>query len=196
VETTSKEFQVLSYNIINLSRLEVTGGKLQEIFIHYLSSRPSEIIGKFRNAVKEDFEKWRSRGGSMEGISGFFAQYGRELFLLWLSEIFPFDKTSLIIDCPEGHSAVDSQLILSYVYEKPELDYIKFVLEKLEIGEWKEKVNDVARILFVEAIKSISTFFEDLIGIKYKVYTGNINLYEIEVNNSIFVEFKGMGRIQ
>ncbi|MHA1299274.1 MAG: hypothetical protein ACTSO9_07565 [Candidatus Helarchaeota archaeon] len=196
MEKTSEMFRVLAYNIINLSRLEVSGGKMIDIFRRYLGSRPPETLAAFQDRVDELYSKWQSRGGSIEGISGFFSQYGREIFLLWLSEIYPFQKENLIIDCPEGHSAVDSQIIVSYVYDKAELDYIRFVLNKLDIREWRDRVNEVARILFVDAIKSISDYFEELIGTKYKIYTGNINLYDIDVNGSVFVEFKGMGRIQ
>jgi len=196
VEKTSEEFRVLAYNIINLSRLEVGGGKMIDIFKHYLTSRPPIAIARFESVVAENYKKWLAKGGSIEGISGFFSQYGREIFLTWLSEIYPFQKASLIIDCPQGHSPVDSQIIISYIYERQELDYIKFILNKLEIHEWLDRVQEVARILFVESIKSISDIFENVIKTKYKIYTGNINLYEIDVNGSVFVEFKGMGRIQ
>lgn len=191
---TSERFRILVYNIINLSQLKIEGGKLQAIFRHYLRNAAPEALELFQQYVNNHFKDWLGKGGSIEGISGFISQNGRDLFQYWLSEIFPFEKESLIIDCPEGHSAVDSQLIISYVYEKAELDYIKFVLDKLEFHGWKEKINDVARILFVDAIKSISDYFENLVGTKYKIYTENINLYEINVNGSIFVEFQGAGR--
>ncbi len=184
------------YNIINLSQLRIEGGKLQSIFRHYLKNASPEALILFQQYVNNHFQQYKTQGGSIEGISGFISTNGRDLFQYWLSEIFPFQKESLIIDCPEGHSAVDSQLIISYVYDKAELDYIQFVLEKLEFHEWKEKINDVARILFVDAIKSISDYFENLIGTRYKIYTENINLYEIDVNGSIFVEFQGAGRPQ
>ena len=196
MEKTSEEFRILVYNILNLSRLKIEGGRLKEIFNHYLNNKSPEAIAIFEQYVSNNFDEWQNSGGSVEGISGFIALYGKDMFSYWLSEIFPFTKESLIINCPEGHSAVDSQLIISYIFEKSELDYIHFILKKLEINEWVDKVNDVARILFVDAIKSISEHFEKFIGTKYKIYTENINLYEIDVNGSIFVEFKGAGRIQ
>lgn len=196
MQKTSEAFRILVYNILNLSRLEIEGGKLGEIFTHYLKSKTPEALAQFQQTVNEYYKGWASKNLTCEGIANFISQYGRDLFISWLSEIFPFAKNSLIIECPEGHSAVDSQLIISYIYDKEELDYIKFVLDKLEFNEWKDRVKDVARILFIDAIKSISDHFEALIGQKYKIYTENINIYEIDVNGSIFIEFQGAGRIK
>ncbi|MHA1797951.1 MAG: hypothetical protein ACTSVY_05835 [Candidatus Helarchaeota archaeon] len=56
--------------------------------------------------------------------------------------------------------------------------------------------HDAARDLFANAIKSISPYFSDLVGTKFKIFTSDINYYEIDIDGSAYVEFSGAGRIQ
>jgi len=139
------------------------------------------------------WDEWE-KTHKMDGISHFFHENGPELFLSWLAEIFPFDRASVIIECPEGHSSVDSQVVASYTYDKNEIAYIDFVLKKLDINHYT--AHQAARDLFANSIKSISTYLANLIGTKFKIFTSDINYYEIDIDGSAYVEFSGAGRIQ
>ena len=139
------------------------------------------------------WDEWE-KTNSVAGISDFFYRYGNELFLSWLSEIFPFDRPSLILECPKGHSSVDCQVVASYTYGKDEIAYVNFVLNKLELNHYN--AHEAARDLFANSIKSISPYFSDLIGTRFKIFTSDIHYYEIDIDGSAYVEFSGAGRIQ
>ncbi|NHI92877.1 MAG: hypothetical protein EAX96_10280 [Candidatus Lokiarchaeota archaeon] len=68
------------------------------------------------------------------------------------------------------------------------------MLKKLEIDHYT--AHEAARDLFANSIKSISAYFSDLIGTKFKIFTSDINYYEIDIDGSAYVEFSGAGRIQ
>ncbi|MHA1144829.1 MAG: hypothetical protein ACTSRW_08845 [Candidatus Helarchaeota archaeon] len=188
-----RDFQVMSYNIIKFSGLEIAGGKLDVIFKQYLGTLKDEIVIKFQESVAQMWDEWEKDHMS-KGISDFFHRKGELLFNIWLTELFPFEREKLTFEFPEGHSSVDAQMVITYVYEKKELDYIKFVLQKLQLNDKNEV--DAARMLFVNSIKSISPYFSTLVGTQFKIYTENINEYEIGVSKGIFIEFQGAGRIK
>lgn len=188
-----KDFQVMSYNIIKFSGLEIAGGRLEEIFRRYVGSLKDDVVMSFQQAVAQMWDEWESQSRA-SGISDFFHQRGSELFTLWMCKLYPFEDKKLTLDFPKGQSSVDALVVLSYIFEKRELDYIRFILEKLDINGKSEY--DAARVLFVNAIKSISDYFSSLIGTQFKIYTEDINEYEIEVNNSLYIEFQGAGRIK
>ncbi|MHC1592007.1 MAG: hypothetical protein ACXQS8_07965 [Candidatus Helarchaeales archaeon] len=189
----SQDFQIMSYNIIKHSGLEIAGGRLDEIFHQYIKTIKEEIILNFQQSVAQMWEEWEKDHHS-KGIADFFHRKGKTLFELWLTKLYPFERDKLTLEFPQGHSSVDAQMIITYLYEKREIDYIRFVLNKLELFDKSEV--DAARMLFVNAIKSISPYFSTLVGTQFKIYTENINEYEIEVNKSLFIEFQGAGRIK
>jgi len=166
---------------------------MDEVYKRFIASIATDTVLKFQKKIMKLWDEWE-KTHKMEGISHFFHENGNELFSAWLAEIFPFDRSSVIIECPKGHSSVDSQLVASYTYDKNEIAYVNFVLNKLSINSYT--AHEAARDLFANSIKSISPYLANLIGTKFKIFTSDINYYEIDIDGSAYVEFSGAGRIQ
>jgi hypothetical protein len=188
----SKEFVEFTNNIIAKSNLEVAGGLATKYFEDYIVTGLGEKLFEFQEKTKTLYEDWSKRAGAFLSIADFFQKNGPSLFKTWLSEIFPFKKKYLIIESGK-HSAVDSQISITYYFHEEETKAIK---NSLFMNNLKEKTEKEAAIfLFTNAIKSISKYFTLLIDKEYKIFTSSLESMQIE-DELITIEFKGAGRVK
>ncbi|MHA1379018.1 MAG: hypothetical protein ACTSRG_11605 [Candidatus Helarchaeota archaeon] len=188
----SKEFVDFSNGIIQNSKLEVTGGIASKFFENFIVEGMGSKLFKFQENAKELYKEWQKTAGSFLSIADFFVKNGQKLFKMWLSQVFPFNKKYLIIECT-SHSAVDSQLAISYYFHEDELKAIKNSLFMNNLKEKKEK--DAVLFLFSNAIKSISKYFTLLIGKEYKIFTSSLDSLQIG-DDTIIIDFRGAGRVK
>jgi hypothetical protein len=124
-------------------------------------------------------------------ISRFIEDLGPTLFLIWLSEVFPFDFDQLNAKCPKGPSTEDVLLEIYYNYSESELKIVKDTL----IAHWiNDSEDQVAQTLFIEAIKSISEVFSHIINHPFKIFTSQVN--NSKTNNVLQIAYYGAGRVQ
>jgi len=188
----SKEFIEFTNGIIANSQLEVAGGVAHKFFEKYVVEGMGSKLFTFQEKAKIRYKAWLERAGSFLSIADFFVKHGPELFKMWLSQVFPFNKKYLIIECSK-HSAVDSQISISYYFHEDEIKAIKNSLFMNDLKEKNEK--DSAVFLFTNAIKSISKYFTLLVGKEYKIFTSSLDSLQIG-EDTITIDFKGAGRVK
>ena len=89
-----------------------------------------------------------------------------------------------------GSSSISSLLEITYTYTKKEIKAIKALLLKHGI---ETPEDEVARTLFIEAIKSISGNFSKIIGQPYNIFTSEVN--KSMKKRNLEIEYKGAGRV-
>lgn len=187
----STNFVEFTNTIIRDSKLEITGGAGIKYIENYIVKGMGSKLWEFQEKSKALFEEWSKRAGSFLSIADFFIKNGGNLFKLWLSEVFPFNKKYLVIEC-KSHSAVDTQLSISYFFHQDEIKAIKNSLFMNDLKTTTEK--DVAIFLLINSIKSISKYFTFLINKDYKISTNAVDSFQVE-DDVISIDFKGTGRI-
>ena len=149
-------------------------------------------LWNFEEKAKKLFTKWQSKGGGFfSDVGDFFIKQGPDLFRIWLTEIFPFNSNHLLINCSK-HSAVDSQVKVSYHYQKDEIEILKNVLKVQNIINFN--LDDATSKLLANAIKIISKSFTSIIGMEYKIFTSKLEV--LNANDVIIVDFSGAGRVR
>ncbi|MHA1651975.1 MAG: hypothetical protein ACTSYB_17450 [Candidatus Helarchaeota archaeon] len=171
-----------------MSKLKIKLGLIQKAFQAEIVHNMEEVQKYFKN-MEEIWKSWRELN-KVDFISRFFEDLGPTIFLLWLSDVFPFNYDRLSARCPCSPSNEEALLEIIYEYDKWELEVIKDAL----ISHWMQDSEDhVAQILFIEAIKSISDVFSKIIQHPFKIFTSNVDL--VKENTSLKVHYFGAGRV-
>jgi hypothetical protein len=184
----NERFRNFIGRILQTSKLRIEAGILQNAFQDeiYLNA---EEAHKFVKNMEEMWESWKQLS-RLDFISRFIEDLGPPLFASWLSEVFPFDFEQIRARCPDSPSTEDVLLDISYEYTKVELGIIKDNL----IAHWINTPEDqVAQILFIEAIKAISEIFSLIINQPFKIFTTNVNL--VRENNNLKIQYSAAGRV-
>jgi len=160
-------------------------------FLEYVTELKT-VLWNFEEKAKKLFTKWKAKGGGFfSDVGDFFIKQGPDLFRIWLTEIFPFSNNHLIINCSK-HSAVDSQVKISYYYQKDEIEALKNILTVQNVIN--HNLKDAASKLLVNAIKIISKSFTAIIEMEYKIFTSQLDV--LDANEVIVVDFSGAGRVR
>jgi hypothetical protein len=184
----NERFRNFIGRILQSSKLRIEAGSLQKAFQDeiYLNA---EEAHKFVKNMEQMWESWKKLS-SIDFISRFIEDLGPPLFASWLSEVFPFDFEQIRARCPDSPSTEDVLLDISYEYSKDELGIIKDTL----IAHWINISEDqVAQILFIEAIKCISEVFSLIINEPFKIFTSNVNL--VRDHNNLKIQYAAAGRV-
>ncbi|NVM55988.1 MAG: hypothetical protein HWN66_19985 [Candidatus Helarchaeota archaeon] len=174
--------------ILESSHLQIAAGAIQQAFREEIFLNAEEIH-RYLKRMKILLENWKKESKT-DFISRFIEDLGSILFKTWLSEIFSFELKQIEVNCPRGPSSVDFLLGISYYYNKNELKIIRDLLIKHDINSQED---EVARTLFVEAIKSITDTFSKIIGQPYKIFTSNVDL--IMKRGVLQILYEGAGRV-
>ncbi|HUX97913.1 MAG TPA: hypothetical protein VMV49_00020 [Candidatus Deferrimicrobium sp.] len=174
--------------ILDSSQLQVAAGAIQKAFKEEIFLNAEEVH-KYLKKMEEVWDDWKKESDT-DFISRFIEERGPYIFVMWLSEIFPFEFKQLEASFPRGPSSVDSLLEVIYNYSKDELKIIKDLLIKYGI---EAEEDQVATTLFVEAIKSISDNFSKVINQSYKIFTSSVDLTNKRGN--LKIDYKGAGRV-
>ncbi|MHC1592006.1 MAG: hypothetical protein ACXQS8_07960 [Candidatus Helarchaeales archaeon] len=186
-----RRFKDFAETIISKTHLGIEGGITEITFLEYITSMKDELIS-FETKARAMHEEWSSAGGSFLSEADFFVKHGEQLFKLWLTELFPFNKDELVIKTA-SHGAVDSQYKISYMYGIDELILIRTALTKNGMPA-EEKAPDASTYLLINATKSISKTFSSILNMDYKIFTANIEIQKDEF--SLLVNYEAAGRIR
>lgn len=85
------------------------------------------------------------------------------------------DSTQLKIKIKKGNSNVDAQINLIYSFNKEELETLKKLKEKYRL-EHIANENEIAKILLSNCTKSLTKFLSNIINLKYRLFTSQINM--------------------
>ena len=183
-----KEFSNFIERIFESSQLQVAAGAIRKAFQEEIFLNADEIHKYLKNMAIV-WENWKKDSGT-DFINRFIEDKGGDIFINWLSNIFNFESKQLEVDCPRGPSSVDSILQISYNFSKDEL---KAISELLLNNGIETPEDEVARTLFLEAIKSISETFSKIIGQPYNIFTSEVNMTKKKGN--LKIDYKGAGRV-
>ncbi|NVM29107.1 MAG: hypothetical protein HWN65_09695 [Candidatus Helarchaeota archaeon] len=170
------------------SKLEITDGALPTAFENELVTNKEAVFVFFEtiNSIYEDWNKYTYN----VFISDFIHNEGISIFSVWLAEVFPFSFESLDIDCPKGPSTVDALLNITYTYNPNELNLIRRLIAEVNIGVDEETL---AKLLLIEAVKSISRILSEILENEYKFSTESVDT-AIE-NDQLTIKYKAAGRV-
>ncbi|MHA1650094.1 MAG: hypothetical protein ACTSYB_07855 [Candidatus Helarchaeota archaeon] len=188
MNTISQEFEDFVRRIFNISKLQISDGILPLAFENELIQK-KEAVTVFFKTIFSIYEEWCKCTYS-SFISDFIHSEGISIFSIWLAEVYPFDYERTKIDCPKGPSTEDALVNITYIYNKAELDIIQKLIQEFGISV---DVETVAKILLIEAIKSISKILSEAVSDDYKIFTDDVSA-EYTADNLI-VKFKGAGRV-
>ncbi|MDD1777964.1 MAG: hypothetical protein LUQ65_07315 [Candidatus Helarchaeota archaeon] len=184
----NERFRNFIGRILQTSKLRIEAGSLQKAFEDEIMFNGEEVH-KFVKNMEDMWESWKQLS-SIDFISRFIEDLGPPLFASWLSEVFPFEFEQIRARCPDSPSTEDVLLDISYEFSQNELGIIKDNL----IAHWINTSEDqVAQILFIEAIKSISDIFSVIINEPFKIYTSDVNL--VRDNNNLKIHYSAAGRV-
>ena len=183
-----ERFRAFIGRILKASKLRIELGAIQRAFHQEVSHNKEEYNNYFKN-MEDIWNSWKELN-NVDFISQFVSELGPTLFLLWLSDVFPFDFDQLKGKCPRGPSNEEALLEISYVFTREELQIIKDVL----IANWiNDSAEEVAQTLFIEALKSISAAFSQIIQHPFKIFTSNVDL--LKENETLTIQYAGAGRV-
>ena len=174
--------------IFESSHLKIEAGAIQKAFQEEIFLNAEEVHKYIKN-MQEVWNNWKLSAETTV-VSKFIEEMGGYIFIIWLSDVYPFNLKKIEANCPSGVSAVDSRLHVAYTFDKNELKIIRSLLDKHSI-EAQEDV--VARTLIVEAIKSISGTFSKIIQQSYKIFTSDVIL--VPGKGTVRVQYAGAGRV-
>ncbi|MHA1129268.1 MAG: hypothetical protein ACTSQI_09940 [Candidatus Helarchaeota archaeon] len=183
-----EKFSNFIERIFESSELQIAAGAIQKAFQEEIFLNADEIHKYIKN-MKEVWNNWKS-SSKTDFISHFIEETGDKIFLIWLSNIFNFEHKQIEIKCLRGPSSVDSLFEISYNYNKKELKIIVDLITKYNLDASEE---DVARTIFIEAIKSISDILSKIINQSYNIFTSEVNI--IKKKGTITIEYRGAGRV-
>lgn len=183
-----EKFSNFIERILESSHLQIAAGAIRKAFKEEIFLNADEIH-KYLNELKIIWENWKKKSKT-DFISRFVEEKGPLIFIPWLSRIFNFEAKQIEVNCPRGPSSVDSLLEVSYTFTKNELKAISNLLVKHGI---EAQEDEVARTLLIEAIKSISDTFSQIIGQPYNIFTSDVNM--IKKKGNLKIEYKGAGRV-
>ncbi len=168
--------------------MEVTNGILTTAFERELILR-KESIKVFFQTIFSIYDEW-TQSTLSTFISDFVHNEGISIFSVWLAEVYPFEFDRLEIDCPKGPSAEDVLLNITYTFIEAELDLIKNLV--IEYG-LNLDYETVAKLLFIEAIKSSANILSEAIEDDYKIFTEDVSTEF--VTSDLRIKYKGAGRV-
>jgi len=183
------KFRDFIWRILKASKLKIELGSIQKAFQEELSFKTKEVQ-KYISDMDQIWVSWKDLYHTDFNINRFIEELGPTLFLLWLSEVFPFDFKQLKSQCPKGPSTEDVLIEIFYDFTPDELQIIKDNL----IAHWINDPEDqVAQLLFIEAVKSISEIFSWIIKHPFKIFTSDVNL--TRENGTLKIHYFGAGRV-
>ncbi|NVM55987.1 MAG: hypothetical protein HWN66_19980 [Candidatus Helarchaeota archaeon] len=184
----SNHFEEFVRRIITTSSLEISDGALLSAFENELVTKKDAVFVFFQTiySIYEDWNKFTYN----VFISDFIHNEGLSIFSVWLAEVFPFNFDALEISCPKGPSTVDALLYINYSYNEEEMNTIRRLLADYNISV---NVDRLAKLLLIEAVKSISKVLSEILESEYKISTEDV-VTEIR-NNELIVKYKGAGRV-
>ncbi|MHA1278841.1 MAG: hypothetical protein ACTSQI_09935 [Candidatus Helarchaeota archaeon] len=184
----SQEFSEFVRRIIETSKLQVIDGKLSNAFEQELILR-KESIKVFFQTIFSIYDEW-TKSTLSTFISDFIHHEGLSIFSVWLAEVYPFEFDRIEIDCPKGPSHEDVLLNIAYRYNKVELDIIRNFIVQYGLNVDDETV---AKLLFIEAIKSSSKILSEAIEDEYKIFTEEVSTEFIDFD--LLIKYRGAGRV-
>ncbi len=186
---SKSKFRDFIWRVLNSSKLRIQSGALQKAFQDEIALN-AEATQKYHKSMEDIWESWKELN-TTDFISQFVQDLGSTLFLMWLSDVFPFDFNRLSAQCPQGPSLEEALVDIQYKFSSEELKIIKDVL----IAHWMNESEEyVAQIMFIEAIKSISGVFSQIIQHPFKIYTSNVEL--IREYDTLKIHYSGAGRVE
>jgi len=187
VSKISDPFEDFVKRIILASKLEISDGALPAAFDKELLTNKDAVFVFFKtiNSIYEDWNKYTYN----VFISDFIHNEGLSIFSVWLAEVFPFNFDKLEISCPKGPSTVDAFLNISYEYTEKELNIIQNLLAEFNIDVDFETL---AKLLLIEAVKSISKILSEILENDYKFFTEDVHTETC--GNGLIIKYKGAGR--
>jgi hypothetical protein len=182
-------FRNFTWRILKASKLRIELGSIQNAYKEELAFKLKEVQ-KYISDMDKIWASWKDLYHTEFNINQFIEDLGPTLLLFWLSEVFPFDFKQLKAQCPKGPSTEDVLMEIFYDFSTDELKIIKDTL----IAHWiNESEDQVAQLLFIEAVKSISDVFSRIISHPFKIFTSNVDL--IKENNTLKIHYFGAGRV-
>ena len=185
------DFSQIIERIINASYLEIAEGKL-ELAISDEANRNQEIVEVFLNRFQPIWENWKkSKGPHL--ISPFLEIVGPQIFIDFLTEFFCYNPSELKVTIKKGNSNVDAKIYLIYSFNEEELNILKELKTKYSLEHIADE-NEMAKILFSNCVKSLPKFLSNIINVKYRFFTSQINMNVTE-NNMLELNMIFDGRI-
>ena len=179
-------FEEFLDRVIGESRLELEGGKLMKAFLNE-SERSEYVLNEFFGAFKPRWNFWKRKKGSHQ-ISPFIEDQGKYILKIWLTFVFPFNYTRLVVDAEKGGSLVDANGLVGYAYTAKERQAIQQICQKYQV-DLPER--EVARILITNAIKSMDPSISKVLETNYRLFIDKIDFFDKDDALAIKVAFVG-----
>ncbi|MHA1300320.1 MAG: hypothetical protein ACTSO9_12935 [Candidatus Helarchaeota archaeon] len=184
-------FPQMVERITNASNFEISGGKLEKAIINE-SNHDQNNVKLFLDRFQPVWKKWvKARGSHL--ISPFLEAVGMHIFKDFLARLFAFDYNRINVQVEKGRSNVDSNIELIYSYDKDELEILKKFKEKYNIKHISDE-KELAKILLSNCAKSITKFLSNIMNIKYRLFTSNIET-DLKQDDNLEIKINYDGRI-
>ena len=181
----------MAERIMSVSHFEISGGKLEKAIINE-ANHDQEVKNFYLSQFQPVWIKWtKAKGPHL--ISPFLEIVGPHIFIDYLTKLFSFDPTKLKVQIKKGKSNVDAIINLTYLYDKEELKILKKLKEKYRIVHI-DKENEIAKTLLSNCVKSMSKFLSNIINIKYRLFTSQIET-NLKEDNTMEIILALDGRI-
>lgn len=167
------DFAQMVERIISASYLEISEGKL-ELAISDEANHDQEIVESFLNRFQPIWINWKKAKGP-HLISPFLEVVGPQIFIDFLTKLFCYNPDELNVTIKKGNSNVDAQINLIYSFNEEELKILKKLKNKYGLEQIADE-NEMAKILFSNCIKSLTKFLSNIINIRYRLFTSQINM--------------------
>ena len=129
------------------------------------------IMLSLKEESKRDLEKynyllerlntyWKKYKENSE-IAYLLEEHYEEIFVYYLSQMFPFRSEALIFEEPEAPTPVDFKIVLKYRYNKAEIEAVEEVMFKLKL---KDKTIGILKRLIIFSFASIAPLIEKIFG--------------------------------
>lgn len=188
VEASLNRFEIFLESVIGESKLELEGGQLSNAFSSY-AKRSEFVLNEFFDAFDPRWNFWKRKKGS-HTISPFIEDQGKHILKIWLTFIYPFNYSRLVVDAEKGGSLVDANGKVGYAYSSAERALIKQTCEKYGV-DMPER--EVARILITNAIKSLDPAISKILETSYRMFIDKIDFFER--GDSLAIKVAWVGRI-